>query len=96
MLQQNYSSAMASLEEPLLNSQQSDQNSTYGGVAEHVEFRESPVVNPVIWFFNFVFYIICFLSGQYYVKTDTSIEDSVRSTWKTKARVVLSCLGLVS
>ena len=34
------------------------------------------------------------LSGRYYIKTDTSTKDNVRSTWKTKARVVLSYVGL--
>ena len=98
LLQQNYSSAMANLEappcerDPLLAAQRRDPNpnDNDGGPAPAVEVRESPLVNLVIWFFNFAFYCFCFLSGQYYVKTDTSVT----STWKAKARVVLSCLGL--
>ena len=100
LLQQNYSSAMANLEasarerDPLLGAQRPNPNNG-GGPAPAVEVRESPMVNLVIWFFNFAFYCFCFLSGQYYIKIDTSTEDGIRSTWRTKARVVLSCLGLV-
>ena len=103
MLQQNYSSAMANMEasacetDPLLHAQRRDPNpiDNDGGPAPAVEVRESSLVNLVTWLFNFVFYFFCFLSGQYYIKTDTSTKDSVRSTWKTKARVGLSCLGLL-
>ena len=100
MLQQNYSSAMDNLEasaremDPLLPGQRRGPNSNDGGPAPAVEVRENSLVNLVLWFFNFAFYCFCFLSGQYYIKTDTSTKDNVRSTWKTKARVVISCLGL--